>query len=235
MKKMVLLSLLFTAGCVIPSHVAAGDPPILERKIEARVFNPDEQEGNPGPKPVLTEDVKDVSVIIKTSRGDIEATIFATKTPVTAASFLNLVKRGYYDGLKFHRVIPDFMIQGGDPKGTGTGGPGYGFHDETLPELSHNKPGVLSMANSDRGKKAYSNKGKTNGSQFFITHKDTPWLDGMHTVFGQVTQGQDVVNAVKQNDKILSIKIQGDNAAEPLFKAVQPLIDEWNKILDKQK
>ena len=176
--------------------------------------------------------IKDIPIVIKTDRGEIELIVYASKTPLTAANFLNLAS-GYYDGLKFHRVIPDFMIQGGDPQGNGTGGPGYAFADETREDLKHDGPGVLSMANSDRNKRPYSNTGRTNGSQFFITHKATDWLDGMHTVFGRVTKGQDVVNAIKQNDKIHSIAIQGDTA--PLFAAHKEQIERWNAMLAKAK
>jgi peptidyl-prolyl cis-trans isomerase B (cyclophilin B) len=176
--------------------------------------------------------VEDINVVIKTSRGDIAAVVYASKVPVTAANFLNLAKRGYYDGLTFHRVIPDFMIQGGDPTGTGAGGPGYKFEDETLKELLHDSPGVLSMANSDRVKLAYSNTGRTNGSQFFVTHVATPWLDGKHTVFGKVTKGQDVVDAVRQGDKILKIEIEGKTDA--LFEKEKDRLQEWNKILDRK-
>ena len=128
--------------------------------------------------------------------------LFADKTPVTVANFVNLAKRGFYDGLSFHRVIPDFMIQGGCPKGTGTGGPGYRFEDETRADLRHDKPGVLSMANAGPG---------TNGSQFFITHVATPWLDGKHTVFGEVIGGDDqkVVDAIRGGDKIESVTHRG--------------------------
>src|SRR4030095_2643534 len=124
--------------------------------------------------------------------------LFATKTPVTVANFLNLAQRRFYDGVTFHRVIKNFMIQGGDPTGTGMGGPGYKFGDEIHPSLKHSKPGLFSMANAGPG---------TNGSQFFITHVPTPHLDGKHAVFGEVTKGQDVVNAVKQGDTIQSIEI----------------------------
>jgi peptidyl-prolyl cis-trans isomerase B (cyclophilin B) len=177
--------------------------------------------------------VEDVNVVIKTSRGDIEAVVYASKTPVTAASFLNLAKRGYYDGLTFHRVIPNFMIQGGDPTGTGAGGPGYNFEDETLRELKHDSAGILSMANSDRVKQAYSNSGRTNGSQFFITHGPTDWLDGKHTVFGKVTNGQAVVDAIKQGDTIKSIEVKGSTDA--LFEQVKGRLADWNKVLDKRK
>jgi len=173
--------------------------------------------------------IKDVRITIKTSKGDIEATVYATKTPATAANFLNLIARDYYDGLKFHRVIPDFMVQGGCPLGTGTGSPGYKFGDETRRDLTHNAPGILSMANSDRSKVAYSNTGKTNGSQFFITHKATPWLDGKHTVFGKVTKGQDVVDTIAKGDKIIDIVIK--DSTEALFKAQEVNISMWNRVL----
>lgn len=177
--------------------------------------------------------LSDINVVFKTSKGNIEAVVYASQTPITAASFLNLAKRGYYDGLTFHRVISDFMIQGGDPTGTGSGGPGYNFEDETNRNLLHNSPGILSMANSDRGKRAYSNTGKSNGSQFFITHGPTPHLDGMHTVFGKVTKGQDVVDAIRQGDKIETIEVLGNT--DTLFEATKDRLAEWNKILDKRK
>jgi len=144
---------------------------------------------------------QDVSLTIQTSKGDINLTIFATKTPKTATNFLELAKAGYYDGLKFHRVIPDFMIQGGCPLGTGTGGPGYKFEDEFHPELTHNGPGILSMANAGPG---------TNGSQFFITHVETAWLDGKHTVFGKVNGAEDqaVVNSIVGGDEIIKVSVQ---------------------------
>ncbi len=177
--------------------------------------------------------IEDVKVVIKTDRGDIECLVYASKVPNTAANFLNLAKRGYYDGLKFHRVIPAFMIQGGDPTGTGSGGPGYKFKDETMKELKHDAAGILSMANSDRGKQPYSNSGDTNGSQFFITHGPTDWLDGLHTVFGRVTKGQDIVDAVRQGDKIKAIEIQGE--VDALFESTKDQLAQWNKILDKNK
>lgn len=131
---------------------------------------------------------------LKTNKGDIRIELFADKTPKTVANFETLIGKGFYDGLKFHRVIDNFMIQGGCPKGTGTGDPGYKFDDEFHKDLKHDGPGVLSMANSGPN---------TNGSQFFITHVATPWLDGKHSVFGKVLgDGQKVVNAIKQGDKI---------------------------------
>ena len=169
------------------------------------------------------ESMKDIRIIVKTEKGDIEGVLYPSKAPVTVANFLNLAKRGYYNGLKFHRVIPDFMIQGGDPTGTGSGGPGYRFEDECTPELKHDKPGIFSMANAGPG---------TNGSQFFITHVPTAWLDGKHTVFGSVTKGQDIVNAVAMGDKIKSIEIL--DPTDDLFKAQSKRLEEWNAILDKR-
>jgi len=164
--------------------------------------------------------MNDIRLILKTSRGSIEGTIFASKVPMTAANFLNLAKRGYYNGIKFHRVIPNFMIQGGDPTGSGMGGPGYKFGDEIHPALKHTKPGLFSMANAGPG---------TNGSQFFITHVPTPHLDGKHAVFGEVTKGQDVVNAVKQGDTITSIEIL--DSTDELFTEQKAQLDKWNAVL----
>lgn len=164
----------------------------------------------------------DLQVTFKTDKGDIIVTLYPDKTPLTVASFVNLAQRGFYDGLVFHRVINDFMIQGGDPEGSGRGGPGYRFEDEFDASLKHDGPGVLSMANAGPG---------TNGSQFFITHIATPWLDGKHTVFGRVKTGQDVVNQIKQGDKIIKVTISGD-ASGVLAKASSRLA-EWNTALDK--
>ena len=178
--------------------------------------------------------VKNIKIVMTTSKGDISATLYASKAPMTVANFLNLAKRGYYNGLKFHRVIPNFMIQGGDPQGTGTGGPGYSFGDETRKDLSHDAPGIFSMANSDpRGKQAYSNTGHTNGSQFFITHGPTPHLNGKHTVFGKVTKGLNVVNSIVGGDTIKSIKILG--STEALFASEKANITKWNAVLNAKK
>ena len=135
---------------------------------------------------------------LKTNRGTIHIRLFADEAPRTVANFEKLAGEGFYDGLKFHRVIANFMIQGGCPEGTGRGGPGYTFADEFHPELKHGGPGVLSMANAGPN---------TNGSQFFITHVATPWLDGKHSVFGQVIEGQDVVNKIKQGDVMEKVTV----------------------------
>ena len=139
----------------------------------------------------------------ETARGTIRVQLHDDKTPKTVENFETLANKGFYDGLAFHRVIPDFMVQGGCPQGTGTGGPGYQFEDEFHPELQHNRPGILSMANAGPN---------TNGSQFFITHGPTPWLDGKHSIFGRVLEGQDVVDAIEQGDEIKKITISDEAA-----------------------
>lgn len=171
-----------------------------------------------------TANAENIKVELDTTKGKIQLELFQDQTPVTVANFVNLIERGYYNGIKFHRVIPDFMVQTGDPDGTGMGGPGYEFEDEFISELKHSTPGILSMAN--RGP-------RTNGSQFFITHVPTPWLDGKHTVFGKVLSGQDIVDAIKQGDEIKTAKITAGNAAAVLEKA-KPKVDEWNSVLDKR-
>ena len=133
-----------------------------------------------------------------TTKGKIRIELFDDKTPKTVENFETLCEKKFYDGLSFHRVIPDFMIQGGCPQGTGTGGPGYKFEDEFHPELKHDGPGVLSMANAGPN---------TNGSQFFITHLATPHLNGKHSVFGKVIEGQDVVDSIKQGDKMTTVRV----------------------------
>jgi peptidyl-prolyl cis-trans isomerase B (cyclophilin B) len=154
-----------------------------------------------------------------TDRGAVRAELYPEKAPLTVANFVNLAKRGFYDGLKFHRVIPDFMVQGGCPQGTGTGGPGYKFEDEADNGVCHDR-GVLSMANAGPN---------TNGSQFFITHVATPWLDGKHTVFGKVLEGMDVVDRIAQGDVIRSVKVEGD--ADAVLAAKADRVAEWNRIL----
>jgi len=165
--------------------------------------------------------VQEVAAVMYTSKGDLKIRLFADQAPITVANFVNLSNRGFYDGLSFHRVIPDFMIQGGCPHGSGAGGPGYQFEDECTADLRHDSPGVLSMANSGPG---------TNGSQFFITHVETPWLDGRHTVFGAVLDSGDqaVVNAMGVGDTIDSIEISG---AEQLLQSQADRISGWNEVL----
>jgi peptidyl-prolyl cis-trans isomerase B (cyclophilin B) len=138
---------------------------------------------------------------IETNQGTIRVELFADRVPRTVTNFEKLATQGFYDGLKFHRVIPDFMIQTGCPRGTGTGGPGYTFADEFHSDLKHDRPGVLSMANAGPD---------TNGSQFFITHVATPWLDGKHAVFGAVIEGQDVVDRIAQNDQMIKVSVLED-------------------------
>jgi peptidyl-prolyl cis-trans isomerase B (cyclophilin B) len=143
------------------------------------------------PPPMVIDPAKTYTATISTDAGDIVIDLFADKAPKTVNNFVFLARDGYYDGVTFHRVIRDFMAQGGDPTGTGRGGPGYRFDDEFDPSLRHDGPGVLSMANAGPG---------TNGSQFFITFRATPHLDGKHTVFGKVSQGMDVVLAIPERD-----------------------------------
>ncbi|MDR1986546.1 MAG: peptidylprolyl isomerase [Treponema sp.] len=165
---------------------------------------------------------------ISTTRGDIVVRLEYQKTPLTVCNFVALAEGKmktsrtgpFYNGLRFHRVIDNFMIQGGDPSGNGSGGPGYRFPDEFNSSLKHDGPGVLSMANAGPG---------TNGSQFFITHVKTPWLDGKHTVFGRVVQGQDAVNAIKQGDRINTITIIRNGSEAQAFKADQAAFDQLLK------
>ena len=163
-----------------------------------------------------------IKATIKTNKGDININLTDDKTPVTVANFVNLVKNGFYNDLSFHRVIPDFMIQGGCPIGTGTGGPGYKFEDEFDASLKHDKPGVLSMANAGPG---------TNGSQFFVTHVATPWLDGKHSVFGAVESDADmaVVNSIVGGDSISTIELSGD--VDAVLEAQADRVKEWNDYL----
>jgi peptidyl-prolyl cis-trans isomerase A (cyclophilin A) len=175
---------------------------------------------------------------IKTNKGTIVAELYYQKAPVTVANFVTLAEgknkfvsteykgKKYYNGVKFHRVIKDFMIQTGDPTGTGSGTPGYKFKDEINPDLKHSGPGYLSMANAGPG---------TNGSQFFITHKATPWLDGMHTVFGKVIEGMDVVNSIEQDDEIESVKIIAKGSAAKKFKAEKVFEDYISNFIKTQK
>lgn len=172
--------------------------------------------------------LNDIRIIIHTGKGDIDATLFPSKAPVTTASFLNLASRGFYGGLTFHRVVPNFVIQGGDPLGTGSGGPGYRIENEIDASLSHVNVGVLAMANSGPN---------TNGSQFYITidalrPDHVKMLDGSYSVFGQVTKGLDVTTKIVKGDKIGSIEIL-DPTTE-LFAAQEKRLKEWNKTLDQK-
>ena len=186
--------------------------------------------------------------LIDTNKGTIKTELYFQLTPVTVANFISLAEgenkevsdqykgKKYYNGITFHRVIPDFMIQGGDPTGTGSGSPGYNFKDEFVDELKHDSAGILSMANAGPG---------TNGSQFFITHKETPWLDGAHTVFGNVVEGQDIVDKIEQGDSIINIEIirQGNSAKKfnapkiftNHFKEEEKRKKEKEKALEKLK
>ena len=169
----------------------------------------------------MTDTSNEILAEMNTSKGVINIRLYPQQAPVTVANFVNLAKRGFYDGLSFHRVIDNFMIQGGCPLGSGTGGPGYKFEDECTPELSHDAPGKLSMANAGPG---------TNGSQFFITHVETPWLDGKHTVFGSVVSEDDqaVVNAVADGDDIISVSIIG---GDDLLVQQAQRVSDWNARL----
>jgi cyclophilin family peptidyl-prolyl cis-trans isomerase len=143
------------------------------------------------PPEMIIDPKKKYSATLNTDKGDIVVELFSDKTPRTVNNFVFLAREGFYDGTIFHRVIANFMAQGGDPTGRGTGGPGYRFGDEFDPSLKHNAPGILSMANAGPG---------TNGSQFFLTHVPTPWLDGKHTVFGRITQGLDILLSIPPRD-----------------------------------
>ena len=163
-----------------------------------------------------------LTAVIETNKGTINSELFADQTPITCANFVNLIQKGYYDGLGFHRVISDFMIQGGCPLGTGTGGPGYRFADEFSDDLKHDRAGILSMANAGPG---------TNGSQIFITHGPTPHLNGAHTVFGAVKSDSDqaVVNDIRMGDTMVKVHIEGDT--EALLTDQQANLDQWNAAL----
>jgi peptidylprolyl isomerase len=187
-----------------------------------------EDKGMKGNNGTVAIDKEGLFAIMETSKGTIVLELFFKKTPMTVCNFVGLAEgtldatkgKHFYDGLTFHRVIKDFMIQGGDPSGNGTGGPGYKFPDEFDSSLKHDSPGILSMANSGPG---------TNGSQFFITHVPTPWLDGKHTIFGKVLEGQDIVNKIEVGDKILSVTIERNGADAQAFSAKQ---SDFNKYIE---
>jgi peptidyl-prolyl cis-trans isomerase len=163
-----------------------------------------------------------MKVKFTTNKGEININLLPEKSPVTVASFVNLVKNGYYNGLKFHRVIEDFMAQGGDPTGTGMGGPGYRFEDEVDNGLDFSVPGKLAMANAGPG---------TNGSQFFITTVPTEWLNGNHTIFGEVVSDSDleVVKLLSNNDVMERVEIEGD--VKEILDTYKDRISQWNLIL----
>ncbi len=164
-----------------------------------------------------------MTATIQTDKGPIKIELYSDRAPLTVANFVNLATRGYYDGLTFHRVVPNFVIQGGDPLGTGTGGPGYRFRDEFHPELRHSGAGILSMANAGPN---------TNGSQFFITLSATPHLDNRHSVFGKVVEGMDVVNSVQKGDRMTKVSVSGD--VEGLLAKMDSEVSKWNDVLDKK-
>ena len=163
-----------------------------------------------------------MKVKIMTENGDININLLPEKSPVTVANFVNLAKKGYYDGLKFHRVIDNFMAQGGDPTGTGAGGPGYQFEDEVNNGLNFSKAGKLAMANAGPG---------TNGSQFFITTVPTEWLNGNHTIFGEVVSDDDlkVVKKLSNGDVMKKVVVEGD--VDTFLKTQKNRVDSWNKTL----
>ena len=177
------------------------------------------------PPPFSIDPTNDFSAVFEMENGGkFTVDLYEKLAPKTVNNFVFLAREGYYDNTTFHRVIDNFMIQGGCPSGTGTGGPGYQFEDEFHPSLKHNKPGILSMANAGPG---------TNGSQFFITHIETPWLDNNHTVFGSVidSDSQKIVNTIQQGDEINTIDIIGEL---PKDESISNQINEWNKILDNK-
>ena len=176
--------------------------------------------------PQVFAEYEDTIVVLETDLGRLIIEFFPDSAPNHVENFVKLANDGYYTGTVFHRIIEDFMIQGGDPTGTGRGGPGYNFPDEIDPTLKHDGPGVLSMANAGPG---------TNGSQFFITHKETPWLDGKHTVFGKVIEGQDIVNAIEQNDAILNMTITRTGEKAENFDAAKIFSDQLEIIEQKEK
>jgi peptidyl-prolyl cis-trans isomerase B (cyclophilin B) len=172
--------------------------------------------------------LNDIRIIIQTAKGDLEATLIPEEAPIATANFLNLAQRKFYDGLIFHRVVPKFVIQGGDPAGTGRGDPGYRFENEPRKSLSHETVGVLAMANAGPN---------TNGSQFYVTlaplnPAHVKMLDDGYTIFGRVTKGIEVANQIDQGDKIFSVTVL--DPLEPLFQTQKERLQQWNQILDRK-
>lgn len=201
------------------------------------VFSQQNKQINEMNQQFLSTQPDGIYAVFETSKGNIYAALEHKKTPLTVANFIGLAEGKiknrikadgipFYNGLKFHRVIPNFMIQGGCPLGTGTGDPGYKFADEFDTSLTHSSPGILSMANSGPG---------TNGSQFFITHVATPWLDGKHSVFGNVIQGQDVVDKIAQNDVLISLTILRKGPEAEAFDAAKAFEEEQVNLIEKQR
>jgi peptidyl-prolyl cis-trans isomerase B (cyclophilin B) len=204
-----------SADAPAPAPVPSGDRPYAG-------VQPQQRNGTIAEQPKLTIDpLKKHIATIKTNRGDIELELYASAAPKTVNNFVYLATSGFYDNLTFHRVITQFMIQGGDPSGTGSGGPGYQFEDEINPSLKHDGPGILSMANAGPG---------TNGSQFFITHVATPWLDGKHTIFGKVLKGMEVVNAIQQGDTMARVEIAISDTGATLFPTPVPEVASCDVI-----
>jgi peptidylprolyl isomerase len=209
---------------------SCGTPQNGSEPVASGTFTEQQQTSNP-----VENSEEGIYAVIKTNKGLITIKLEYEKAPMTVANFVGLAEgkvkntakpegTPYFDGLTFHRVIADFMIQGGDPTGTGAGGPGYAFADEIHPDLKHTRAGTLSMANAGPA---------TNGSQFFITHKDTPWLDGRHTVFGYVVTGQEVVNAIVQGDKMESVRIERIGKAAQAWDATKVLTENASKFRAK--
>ena len=176
-------------------------------------------------KEVKLEKTYALKAVIKTTKGDINLNLKPEVAPITVTNFVNLAKRGYYNGIKFHRVIPDFMIQGGDPTGTGAGGPGYNFRDEFVQGVEFTKPGILAMANAGPN---------TNGSQFFITHVPTEWLNYKHSIFGEVVSAEDqkIVDAIAQGDLMNEIVIEGE--VDAFLEEMKDVVAQLNVALDKE-
>lgn len=203
-----------------PAAFAAGSGTAKGEGVESTKQKASE---SPEKAPDASERRKRLEAQLETTKGTIVLELLSKDAPITVANFVNLANRKYYDGVVFHRVIADFMIQGGDPTGTGRGGPGYRFEDEFESGRKFDRPGILAMANAGPG---------TNGSQFFITHVPTPHLNNKHTIFGLVKEGQEIVDSIARGDKIVALKIVGD--ATELLEKQKDRIAKWNAIMDSK-